>query len=268
MSADTPYSAPGAWWAGPERVYQSLSRGALAEHASDLSGRLVLDLGAGVGATSRVVSEAGGRPVALDASWSMLHHRRRWRPPAVAADACVLPFGDRTMGATVAAFVLSHVGDPVAMLREGGRVTTPGGVVVAVSFARTETRPAVAGIVDDLLTSRGWVPPPWFRRMKDEQEPMVADPARLESMALAAGLRSPVVATRRIDTGIEDPGDLVAWRLGSPASASFLAALPDAERRMLRDEAVQRLGSSPQPLVLELRVLSSRAAAARRSASA
>ncbi|HEY7948033.1 MAG TPA: class I SAM-dependent methyltransferase [Acidimicrobiales bacterium] len=268
MTVPAPYSSPAAWWAGPERVYEALSRGALAHHAAELEGRRVLDLGAGVGATSRVVGEAGGRPVALDASWPMLHHRRRRRPPSIVGDACALPLADHSVGATVAAFVLSHVGDPVTLLREAGRVTTPGGAVVAVSFARTETRPAVVGIVDGLLMDRGWRPPPWFRLMKDEREPVVADPDRLASMAGAAGLDAPEVVTRQVDTGIDDPVDLVAWRLGSPASAAFIAGLPVTERRRLRTEAVDRLGPSPQSLVLELRVLSSRAAATRRSVSA
>jgi len=268
VSLDVPYSTPEAWATGPERVYESLSRAALAKHSSDLNGKHVLDLGAGAGATSRVIGEAGGRPVALDASWPMLHHGRRSRPPAIVADACALPLGDDAMGATVAAFVLSHVADPVALLREAGRVTTPGGAVVVVSFARTEPRPVAAAIVEDLLRARGWAPAPWFRRLKDEREPAVADPKRLASMAQAAGLRSPVVATRRVDTGIEDPDDLVAWRLGSPGIASFVAAMAAVERRMLRAEAVENLGSSPQRLVLDLRVLSSVAPAVRRSASA
>jgi len=268
VTGSAPYSSPAAWWSGPERVYEALSRGALADHASELSGRRVLDLGAGVGATSRVVGEAGGRPIALDASWPMLQHRRHRRPPSIVADACALPLADHAVGATVAAFVLSHVGDPVALLREAGRVTVPGGVVVAVSFARTEERPPAAAIVDELLVGRGWVPPPWFRRLKDEQEPVVADPGRLRSMALAAGLRSPVVVTRRVDTGIGDPDDLVAWRLGSAASADFVASLSDTEHRRLCAEAVESLGPSPQPLVLALRVLSSRAEATRRSVPA
>lgn len=268
MSVNVPYSTPEAWSAGPERIYESLSRAALAEHAPDLAGRRVLDLGAGIGATSRVVGDVGGRVVALDAAWPMLHHRRGSRPPAIVADAGALPLGDRAMGATVAAFVLSHVVDPVALLREARRVTTPGGAVVVVCFARTEPRPAVAGIVEDLLTNRGWVRPQWFRRLKDEQEPLVADPERLESMALLAGLRSPEVATLRVDTGIAAPDDLIAWRLGSAGSASFVAAMDVAQRQMLRTEAVEALGPSPQPLVLDLRVLSSRAAAKRESVSA
>ena len=191
----------------------------------------------------------------------MLDHGRAERPQAIVADACVLPLGSGTMGATVAAFVLSHVFDPVALLREAGRVTRSDGAVVAVSFARTEPRPAIAGIVEDLLAERGWVAPPWFRRLKDEQELVVADPERLESMALAAGLCSPVVVTRRVDTGIDRPDHLVAWRLGSPAVASFVATLSPVERQRVRSEAVDALGESPQPLVFDLRVLSGRAAA-------
>ncbi len=262
-----PYSTPEAWSGGAEAVYELLSRAALAEHAADLSGKRVLDLGAGAGATSRAVAAVGGRPLALDASWPMLHHRRAWRPPALVADACALPLGDRTVGATVAMFVLSHVADPVALLREAGRVTATGGAVVVASFARTEPRPAVSVIVEELLLSRGWVAPPWFRVLKDEREPTVADPERLEFMAHSAGLRSPLVATRRIDTGIEDPADLVAWRLGSPGVASFVAAMATVEREKLRSDAVESLGPTPRPLVLDLRVLSGQATAARRSAS-
>jgi SAM-dependent methyltransferase len=263
-----PYATPEAWLAGPEKLYEALSRAALAEHAADLRGRRVLDLGAGAGATSRAIAALGGHPVGLDASWAMLHAGRRARPPAVAADGRALPLRAGAAGASVAAFVLSHLDDPVALLAEAGRVTTPGGAIVALSFARTGPPPAVQGVVEGLLRARGWVPPPWFRHMKEDLEPAAADPERLVAMARAAGLRSPAVATRHVDTGIDAPGDQVDWRLGSPGIAAFAAAMAAPARRALRDEAVAALGPSPQPLALDVRVLSNRAAAARRSASA
>jgi SAM-dependent methyltransferase len=263
----THYARPEVWAAGCDPVYEVLSEAALAPHASSLTGRRVLDLGAGTGATSRVVAALGGVPVAVDASWPMLHHDRRSRPPAIAGDACLVPVGDDAVAATVAAFVLSHVVDPVTLLSEAGRVTAPGGMVVVVSFAAAGARSAAHKIVDDLLRHRGWVPPEWFQRVKEELEPAVTDPQSLLSMALAAGLRSPDVTTLVVDTGISTPDDLVAWRLGSAGSASFVAAMPEADRRRLQAEAVEALGPVPEPLVLELRVLSSLAGAVRPSAS-
>jgi SAM-dependent methyltransferase len=263
----TPYESPEVWASGRDPVYEALSAAVLAEQAERLDGRLVLDVGAGTGATSRALAALGSRPVAVDSSWPMLQHGRLSRAPAIVADACALPMGDDTVGATVAAFVLSHVVDPVSLLREAGRVTEPGGTVVALSFAAA-ARSAAQTIVEDLLGQRGWTPPPWFRRLKEELEPAVTDPQALASMALAAGLRAPTVTTHFVDTGIGAPDELVAWRLGSPGAASFVSELTSSERRRLHDEAVEALGPSRQPLVLELRVLSSCAAAVRRSASA
>jgi SAM-dependent methyltransferase len=267
----THYVNPEVWASGRDLVYEALSEAVLARHATALDGRSVLDVGAGTGATSRAVATMGGRPVSLDSSWPMLHHDRASRAPAIVGDACALPMGDGTVGATVAAFVLSHVLDPVALLREAGRVTVPGGIVVVVSFASGGERSTAQAIVEGLLRSRGWAPPQWFSRLKEELEPAVTDPQALTSMALAAGLRSPVVATLVVDTGIGAARELVDWRLGSPGVASFLAAMSTDERARLRAEAVEAVESlepPPQPLTLELRVLSSRAAAVRRSVSA
>ena len=264
----THYTTPQAWSSGPDRVYDALSMAVVSEHASALQGRWVLDLGAGTGATSRAVFAVGGRPVAVDTSWAMLAHDRVDRPPAVVADACAMPMTDDAVGAAVAAFVLSHVDEPVALLREVGRVTAPDGAVIAVSFAGTGTRSPVAEVVEELLRGRGWTPPPWFRHMKEELEPQVADPGLLLSIATASGLGDPVVTTLVVDTGIGAPDDLVAWRLGSPGVASFVAALSDRERQDVHAEAVEALGHERQPLVLDLRVLVSRAATARRRVSA
>ncbi len=262
------YSTPEAWSSGPDRVYEALSVAVVTEHRSVLRGRRVLDLGAGTGATSRAVSAVGGRPVAVDLSWSMLAHARAGRPPAVVADACAVPMIDDAVGAAVAAFVLSHVIDPVALLREIGRVTTSDGAVIAVSFAGTGMRSVVGEVVDELLRGRGWTPPAWFRYMKEELEPQVADPERLLAMASTAGLRDAAVTTLVVDTGIDAPDELVAWRLGSPGVASFVTAMSAGDRRDVHAEAVEALGPGRQPLVLDLRVLASRAATARRRVSA
>ena len=141
---------------------------------------------------------------------------------------------------------------------------------MVVSFATAE--PSTAQLaVERLLAHRGWAPPPWFRRLKEELEPVITDPQALTSMGLAAGLRSPVVGSLVVDSGISAPCEVVDWRLASPGVASFLAAMTTAERARLHAEAVdavEALDLPPQPLMLELRVLSSRAPATRRSVSA
>jgi ubiquinone/menaquinone biosynthesis C-methylase UbiE len=262
------YAAPEAWAAGADRVYETLSIAALADLGPALSGRRVLDLGAGTGATSRALVALGAFPVALDASWPMLEHRRASRPTAIVADGTAIAVGDDAVDATVAAFVLSHVTDPVALLREVGRVTRENGMVVVVSFAATGMRSTATIAVDDVLRRRGWEQPAWYRRLKEELEPSVADPEQLVSLARTAGLRAPEVATRVVDTGVDRADELVAWRLGNPGAAAFVDELPAGERRALRAEAIEAVGPSPQPLVLDLRVLSSRAPTARASASA
>jgi SAM-dependent methyltransferase len=196
----------------------------------------------------------------------MLAHRRTHRPPAFVADASSLPMADDAVGAAVAAFVLSHVDDPAALLGEARRVTTPGGSVVAVSFAATGARSPVHGVVEEILRRRGWVAPTWFRRMKEELEPAVAEPDRMVALAAASGLDAPMVTIRTVDTGVDSPDELVAWRLGSPGVAPFVAALAAEERNALHAEAVAALGPRRQPLVLDLLVLSALAATARRSA--
>lgn len=96
----------------------------------------------------------------------------------------------------------------------------------------------------------------------------MADPANLERLAHLSGLRVPAVARVPVDTGIRAPADLVAWRLGSRATAPFVAALSSREARELTADALEALGPAPQPLVLGVRVLSSRASATLRSVPA
>jgi len=88
-------------------------------------GGLVLDLGAGPGTLSRVVSRAGGVPVLADASRKMLA-----RAPEFERVQCVferLPFRPGTFGAAVAGFSLRDANDLEAALTEIRQAIRAGG---------------------------------------------------------------------------------------------------------------------------------------------
>jgi SAM-dependent methyltransferase len=105
------------------------------EYADLPSGGRVLDVGCGPGIlTGPLVERAGaGRVSAIDPSRSFVDATRA-RFPGIdlrhgAAEA--LPWDDDTFDAALAALVVHFMTDPVAGLREMGRVTRPGGVVAA-----------------------------------------------------------------------------------------------------------------------------------------
>jgi SAM-dependent methyltransferase len=94
-------------------------------------GRRVLDVGCGPGA---LTAQLGSDSVsAVDPSETFVAAARS-RLPGVdirQATAEDLPFDDDTFDATLAQLVVHFMTDPVAGLREMGRVTRPGGVVAA-----------------------------------------------------------------------------------------------------------------------------------------
>src|SRR5205807_948601 len=135
LSVSVRYESPQAWSTGADPAYEALSQAIVAASPVSLLGRSVLDLGAGTGATSRALEAARSRPLALDASAAMLAHRRAIRPPAVLGDMTTLPLATASVGGAIAAFSLSHVEDPSAVLAEARRVTAAGGPVIVGVFA-------------------------------------------------------------------------------------------------------------------------------------
>src|SRR6188472_1203763 len=127
--------AAAAWADDAELVYGPLADALLA-CAPELTGQLVMDVGAGTGAVSHRLVAAGARAVAVDASWSMLAHQASSRPPAVVGDISRLPLVDDAVDGAAAAFVLNHLADPVAALVEMRRVVRPGGFIVASVFSQ------------------------------------------------------------------------------------------------------------------------------------
>ena len=263
MALTARYGSPDAWatWADP--AYEALGRAIVDRATAPLDGRLVVDLGAGTGATSRAIAAAGGLPLAVDLSHAMVAHRRRDRPPAVVADIARLPLADDAAGATVAAFSVSHVEDPVAVLTEMARVTAGGGSVLVGVFATAGARHGAAAVVDAAAARRGWTVPEWYVHLKADLEPRSSAVDTLMTGATRAGLLEPTVVDVEVDAGLDTAAALVDWRLAGPAMAPFVAGLDRAEADRLRAEAVAALGQDVAPLRPAVRILATVAPASR-----
>jgi SAM-dependent methyltransferase len=104
-----------------------------------VSGRRVLEVGAGGAQGSRWLARQGAEPVALDLSHAMLAHALGRSPavPLVQADAGRLPLADASFDLAFSAYgALPFVADVAPVLAEVARVLRPGG-----RFAFSVTHP-------------------------------------------------------------------------------------------------------------------------------
>jgi len=238
------YSRTGkAWEDGPGRIYNRLSEELVARVPGGVGGD-VLDVGAGTGAASRAAAAAGAkRIVAIDLAAGLLAVDASGRHPAVVGDAGVLPFRDGAFDAAVAAFSLNHLADPATALKEMARVLRPGGGLAVSAYASDDTHP-VKEVVRAACAARGWVAPSWYGELQRDAMPRLATPERAltESSGAFTGARADVV---RVAFPELDARALVAWRLGMPYLAPFVASLDPSERDELIVEAVSQVGNVP-----------------------
>lgn len=248
------YSATGrAWQRGPGLIYDRLAEVFVSRSPVSLDRCRVLDVGAGTGAASRAALGAGAAAVvAVDAAYGMLAYEAPGRPPAAVGDALALPFRASAFGAAVAAFSLNHLSDPAAGLREMARVTRSGGTILAAAYAADDTHP-VKTAVEAALAARGWVAEPWYATLRATALPRLATLDLCAEAAAAAGLDAHVERVL-VPFPELDAQDLVAWRLGMPQHAPFLARLPPDDRHAVATDAVTRLGDAA-PLVRSVLVV-------------
>lgn len=93
----------------------------------------VLDLGCGVGAMTRLLVQRGAvHPVGVDRALVQAREARRLTPRGAAeflvADGTRLPFADASFELVYTSWLLEHVPDVPALLREVHRVLVPGGI--------------------------------------------------------------------------------------------------------------------------------------------
>ena len=242
-----PYDgAADGWAAGAALVYRPLAAALVGRSPHTLTGRDVLDVGAGTGVGSEALVAVGARPIALDASWAMLAWRRGDRPPSVVADVGAVPLRRAAVDDVLAAFVLNHVGRPVDALRELARTVRPGGVLLASAFATTSSSPA-RDRVDEVAAAHGWSAPRWYRRLKEAITPLLGSAAAMAAAAVAAGLAEVTVDEATVDVGVHRPEQLVAYRLGQAQFAAHLRSMAPEAAADLRRAAVEAVAPLMEP---------------------
>ena len=139
-----------AAWAEHEQQYRPLY-----EQALDLLGApgSVLDVGCGAGTFLHAAAGRGAEVSGLDASPALLAVARSQLPHAdlVIGDLQVLPYGDATFDAVTSFTSYWFADDPVAALREAGRVAKPGAPVLVTVHGEATDLTAVMDAMAALL---------------------------------------------------------------------------------------------------------------------
>jgi ubiquinone/menaquinone biosynthesis C-methylase UbiE len=116
------------WYRGPGAVADRLEKRLLAELlVSFPDRRTLLEVGCGTGHFARWFEQQGLATVGVDSSAAMLDEARRLgRGLLVQADACALPFADRTFDLVTLIATLEFLADPARALKEVVRVARHG----------------------------------------------------------------------------------------------------------------------------------------------
>ena len=246
-----------AWEHGPARlVYDELARQLVAMSPMALGGHTALDLGAGTGAASRALANAGAHTIAVDGAIGMLRWDQAHRPTSAVGEATTLPFRDGSFDAVVAAFCLNHLDEPAIGVREAGRVTRIEGIVLASTYAADDAHP-VKVAVERALGEQGWTAPAWYPRLKTAMAAWgTVDAAR--AAIERGGLRPVVIERREVAFPDLTPAQLVAWRLGVAHSAPFFESLTLALQTHVEHRALELLGPDPERLVRRVIFLAAR----------
>jgi SAM-dependent methyltransferase len=224
----------------------------LADLAGVAAGQRVLDVGSGPGALSAELVERLGASavVAVDPSAPFVDALRERLPGVEAAQASAeaLPFGDGVFDAALAQLVVHFMSDPIAGLREMGRVTRAGGVVAACVWDH-------AG---------GRTPLTVFWRAARELDPDARDESGLAGaregdladLLRRAGLED--VVTAELEVPFEAASFEAWWEpflLGVGPAGQYVAGLDEEARVALRERCRALVPGAPRALAWAARGL-------------
>lgn len=151
-------------WTGRAGAYKrSFAR--LCAYAGDLvldaagvrAGTAVLDVGTGPGTVAALAVVRGARVAAVDPEPSMVSAAGQLIPDVRTGALPDLPFEAGVFDAVVANFVLNHVGEPAAAVRELARVAKPGGRIAVTVWPYPQ--PPLQRLWGDALAASGVTAP-------------------------------------------------------------------------------------------------------------
>ena len=225
----------------------------LADFAGVTAGQRVLDVGCGPGAlTTELVSRLGTDAVAaVDPSEPFVEAARERHPGVDVQQAAAeaLPYEDGSFDAAIAQLVVHFMTDPVAGLREMGRVTRTGGLVAACVWDHAGGRgplsvfwEAAHELDDDVL---------------DESKLAGAREGHLAELFVAAGLRD--VEDDALAVSVEHPTFEAWWEpftLGVGPAGAWAKGLDPQRQAELRERCRALL--PPAPFTLTVRAWTAR----------
>jgi SAM-dependent methyltransferase len=236
----------------------------LAAQFADLAGvhggQRALDVGCGPGALTAVLaSRAGADAVsAVEPSASFAAAARERLPGVDVRQSAAerLPFPDDAFDAALAQLVVHFMTDPVAGLREMGRVTRPGGVVSACVWDHAGDRGPLAVFWQAV---RQLDP-----AAHDESDLAGVREGHLATLFAQAGLNGTQVSTLTVQAGYASFGDWwEPFTLGVGPAGAYVASLAPDRRAALREQCRQLLPAGPIEISATAWAAVSRAAAAR-----
>lgn len=244
---DDHYARSGPRWGlGAALVYRPIAAALVATSPHPLTGRIVLDAGAGTGAVTAALHRHRARILAIGLSHAMLAWHAAARPPCAAADLRALPLPACAVDDCVAAFALNHLTDPEAGFAELARVTRPGGAVLATVFGNDSHNDA-RDRIDAAAEAAGWQAPAWYRELKTAAVPLLGTARGMAAAARRAGLAEVHAQKRLVDVGVTEARQLVRYRLGHPAFAAWLDAIGPRRAAALAEAAERAVGDAMEP---------------------
>lgn len=205
-------------------------------------GRQVLDVGCGPGAlTAELVTRVGAAGVtAIDPSPPFVAAVRQRFPDLDVREGTAegLPYADDTFDAALAALVVLFMDDPVAGLRQMGRVTRPGGTVAACVWDHG----GGAGPLSFFWSVVAELDP----GARDESGLAGAREGHLAELVAAAGLGEVVSDYLTVTVGYAGFEDWwEPYTLGVGPAGAYVQGLGTARRDALREACRARLGDEP-----------------------